>query len=378
MIAGLVQDQWRTATGFSDDIAHVNERLWSATDDAECEQALNQWLSSYQPCLFGRAAAAARTIAYCILRDADLENDDKFIHQKIQDKRIEWAGRAYDGLASAFVLLAASPRLAHATPTTVYPVAHRLCELYLQTEVDRDSILLEDVFLEKPGRTRHTWLFRGGVNFFASQGDRRWWHDHRIPGGIGFSVNSVGHMVKSNILARAMSELDGAMQAEDGWTAPKIESLPRALFFAMQTIANAADVVSGRATWLIDKPAPSDSCPPCPVELPRKLQDKSHCSYEGYYHTDFTLPSEYFNDDVERSEDQEVYDLDFTYLHDDRLTNPDHRTIALGRRIRQGDAYGRRLATVRRERETPAIVSIRSAPILREALNRRAKAASNR
>ena len=365
-------DPWRAENEFSADLRECSERLWGAGSDEEREATLNAWLGRYQPCLFGRAAAAARTLSYCFLRDEDLAQDDTVIHAKIQERRIEWAGKAYDGLASGFVLLAASPRLANAAPSSIYSVSRRLCELYLQTRVERDSILLEDVVLEKPGRSSQTWLFRGGVNFFAAQGDGRWWHDHRIPGGIAFSVNSVGHMVKSNILARAMSNLDEPLGTQDGWTTPNIDSLPRALFFAMQTIANAADATSGKATWLRNRVDDAVDAPLCPIDLPPKLRTKSHCSYEGYYHTDFTLPSEYFVDDPQRPKDQEIYPLDFTYLFDDSLSNPDHLTVARGRRIREGDAYGRQLATNRRTREVPRTVTISSVPILREALNRKA------
>jgi hypothetical protein len=30
-------------------------------------------------------------------------------------------------------------------------------------------------------------------NVFCAQADRRWWHDHRMPGGIMITSNALGH-----------------------------------------------------------------------------------------------------------------------------------------------------------------------------------------
>jgi hypothetical protein len=79
----------------------------------------------------------------------------------------------------------------------VKELALRLCSLYLLEEVAPDRIFLDEIWLEKPGRDATTWRWHAGVNSFRAQGDGRWWQDHLMPGGIAFSVNSVGHMVKS-------------------------------------------------------------------------------------------------------------------------------------------------------------------------------------
>jgi hypothetical protein len=72
-----------------------------------------------------------------------------------------------------------------------------------------DYAHLEQIYLQKPDARMTTWKWFAGVNYFCAQGDKRWWQDHRIPGGMAFSVNSVGHLVKSGMIAKAMNELDG-------------------------------------------------------------------------------------------------------------------------------------------------------------------------
>src|SRR6266498_3609476 len=98
------------------------------------------------------------------------------------------------------------------------PQALRLCSLYLLQDIVPDQIFHDELWLEKPGRDGTTWQWLAGVNYFCAQGDKRWWEDHRIPGGMAFSVNSVGHMVKSGILAKGMLALEAALAAPpEGW-----------------------------------------------------------------------------------------------------------------------------------------------------------------
>jgi hypothetical protein len=164
----------------------------------------------------------------------------------------------------------------------------------------------------------------------------RWWQDHRIPGGLGFSTNSVGHLVKSGQIAEKMSELQQLLEvADDALVATKINSLPTALEWAMRTIHGASDGPSGRATELLPLPsARSSTAPKCPVTLPKFLQDRDYCTYQGAYHTDVTIPSEYFLADVERPTNLLSHRLDFTYLFNSEIENPDFVTTASGRRVR--------------------------------------------
>lgn len=95
----------------------------------------------------------------------------------------------------------------------------------------------------------------------------------------------------------------------------------------------AADAVSGKATELL----PNDNTvgmPACPVKLSNKVSDKNYCEYRGYYHTDYTLPSEYFLPHVERPTGIAPHVLDFTYLFKRDVDNPDFRLLGEGHQIR--------------------------------------------
>jgi hypothetical protein len=255
-----------------------------------------------------------------------------------------------------------SPKISYAEPDgVVAKLAQRLCSLYLEKDLAFDTVYHEEVFLEKPGSSRMTWKWLAGVNYFCAQADRRWWHDHRIPGGMGFSINSVGHLVKSEIIARAMDRLNVELDAgnEEGWKDSKVDSLGKALALAMQTISQAADTVSGKATELLTLREEDHNLPNCPTVLPHSLSDKNHCSYVGYYHTDYTLPSEYFLPNITRPADIQPFVLDFTYLFHKHGNNPDYWTMGAGRRIREdaisqqdGDLDWDQYKLMRRKAET--------------------------
>jgi hypothetical protein len=335
LVNRLRADPWREEEGFSQDIIDVHDRILrrDLTDD-EIADILNSWLASNQPCLFGRIGARIGLISYCILSDSDLQQSDSFIQEKIQSARLRWLQDSLAGEKSAFVILAVSPQIAAAQPDSeVMQLARKLCSFYLLRDIQPDQIYLDTIELAVMGDTRIRWDV--GVNYFSAQGDRRWWHDHRIPGGLAFSMNSVGHMVKSGKLAKAMKDFEKSMSlTSEDWSHPSIDSLEKALVYAMRTIANASEAVSGKATCLL--PAVDASLfkePPPPIELPSDLRDKNHREYAGYYHTDITLPSEYFLSDVTRPAHIESRFLDFTYLFDRGIDNLDLINVGEGRRV---------------------------------------------
>jgi len=145
-------------------------------------------------------------------------------------------------------------------------------------------------------------------------------------------------MAQSGRLAKALGILEKELGIDLGTDRDptKVDSLGTALDFAMRTIDRACPTNSGRATELLmlapDDPVRSEL--PCPAALPQKLAGYDYTKYRGYYHTDFTVPSLYFRPDVERPEDASPLELDFSYLFDNRLKNPDHVTLGTGRRIR--------------------------------------------
>jgi hypothetical protein len=335
----LEPDEWRERVSFSQEIEGANQELFRPDlTEADAEQILGKWLEKHQPCLFGRIAAKSGALSYCFLTEDDLRQNDEFIKDKIQSKRLEWTREGFEGRKSGFVILVISPTLASARPgPEVLELARRLCYLYLETDIETDKIHLDQLYLQKPGSSLTTWKWFTGVNYFSAQGDGRWWHDHRIPGGMGFSVNSVGHLVKSGIVAKAMRGLDEEFgKPFENYPEPKVDSLGKALELAMRTIDMAADAVSGRATELLPLPTDRSSLPvsECPVKLSAKVSDKNFCEYRGYYHTDYTLPSEYFRPDVERPTDVHPHTLDFTYLYHRDVDNPDFRLLGEGHQIR--------------------------------------------
>jgi hypothetical protein len=235
--------------------------------------------------------------------------------------------------------VALSERLALARPNaTLATFAQKLCELYLLQDIPFDTSCTDTIYLEKPGHARRTWRWQVGVNFFAAQGDMRWWHDHRIPGGIAFSMTSVGHVAKAGAINRAMLALDKAIgeKAED-WDNSHIESLEKALVLAMRTI-HVASGGTRPGTRLFDASERHPSLD-CPIRLPPGVSGYDYCEYFGYYHTDHTLPSDYFADAMDRpAEIQPFEDLDFTYLFD-RLLD-DFVTMGEGLRVRADEFEG--------------------------------------
>jgi hypothetical protein len=365
----LETDVWRAEVGFSRELGEpLSELLVAGIDDAGVVKILANWLGDQQPCLFGRIAAKRDLIEYCVLREADLLGSDDAVAAKITSARLRCYQRAWRGDASAFIIVVLSRRLAEAKPgPAVQGIAQRLLQLYLGCDSKLDEVYLEELFLEVPNRERNAWKWAAGVNYFSAQGDKRWWQDHRIPAGVAFSVNSVGHMVKSRVLSGALNDLNEALGLEGGEDIPhNIDSLGDALAFAMRTIQKASVGPSGRATALLPMSEGGD-LPSCPFELKGTLIGKNHCEYLGLYHTDVTLPHEYFQPDVERPTDLETHQLDFTYLFDESLENPDHTVMGKGLQIRED---GERASTrEKRERSVEVEIPIENAPLLLKALS---------
>jgi hypothetical protein len=339
IVSRLKPDSWREEVGFSSEVELANQQLFRPDATlAEMEDIINGWLQKRQPCLFGKIAAKRGLISYCILTDSDLNGSDESIAQKIETAHRQWSREGFQGRKSAFVLLAVSKRIADAEPNSdVLELAKALGSLLLLTDVQPDRIYVDEILLELPTPAKQTWRWDVGVNYFSANGDKRWWNDHRIPGGMGFSTNSVGHMVRSEKLGNILQDLEEIMGVlAEGWRTSSVDSLEKALELAMRTIYNASETVSGKATTLL--PMPSDPnelvVPQCPVELPDDLAQKNFCEYIGHYHTDYTIPSEYFLPDVARLEGSTIHGLDFTYLFHRSINNPDYIRMGEGRRIR--------------------------------------------
>jgi hypothetical protein len=341
LIEHFERDPWRQESGFTPEIEAAQTALFEDSVTREIQtKIINDWIQRHQPCLFGRAAAGLRALHYCLVDESDIREGDEAVQRRIADSHLTWAREAFEGRSSGFVLLVVSRRVAEARPNdAVLDFSKALARIYLQEdEIETNRIYHDVAYLAIPDHRERVLKWKAGVNYFSAHGDGRWWHDHRIPGGLGFSTNSVGHLAKSGKLLPLLDEyVDRLGMSSEERAAPRIDSLEKALAVAMQTIDNASETRSGKATELLPLPADLGTLPveKCPFKLPAKFEKTNFCSYRGYYHTDFTLPSEYFRADVERPHEIKAFDnLDFTYLFREALENPAHDTMGKGVPIR--------------------------------------------
>jgi hypothetical protein len=99
----LITDPWRAKVGFTEEVSSANNRLFEAREGDAARMVISEWIGQHQPCLFGRMAARADLIEFCILSEADLRGDRTALRDKIQEARKEWLALGHDGLKSAFV-----------------------------------------------------------------------------------------------------------------------------------------------------------------------------------------------------------------------------------------------------------------------------------
>jgi hypothetical protein len=330
LIDDLPEDPWRRANAFSPGVRACHDVLFRAgVSRAEMEEAFNRWLATEQPCLFGRMEAKQGRLAYCLLTENDLQRGDDHVRARIQEDRNAWRRLARTGRGHAFIIAAISRQVAFAAlGPELLRLARHLCSLYLgQDELDRilhDALILE--MQASGGREFREW--KVGVNFFSAQGDGRWWRDHRFPGGIAYSMNSVGHMARFK--AEEMLRRNAAL-AEELKDVPRDRLVYWALPTAMRTIGPPFEG-STRGTWLGDRGRfPEDQERPSfevRERVFRELVQYSENRYLGAYHTDQTIPSAYFDPqigDLASSGEQELF---FTYLHSPR--DEDYLTMGIG------------------------------------------------
>ena len=82
----LPQDEMRTTRPFDNEFQQVQERILATAVEEGKEQLLGAWLSSSQPCLFGRLAARNGQLQYCFLSSEDLKLVDHYVSGKIAAK----------------------------------------------------------------------------------------------------------------------------------------------------------------------------------------------------------------------------------------------------------------------------------------------------
>lgn len=345
----LQPDSFRQENPFTPEIEQATQDLVRASDDDSRASILAKWLMQHQPCIFGKLAAARDLISYCFITEEDLASSDQAVLTKLQAARKGWKSQAEHGKRSAFVILAIGQRLVDAAPdVTLKQFALELAGLYLKKEVVPDQIFMDEIKLWNM-RFSEQRRWSVGANIFAVQGDQRWWHDHRIPGGLGFSMNSVGHLVASEARRRAIQEAEKTMakgvpskriqelkelEAQiAALSQTSVQSLEHALKYAMHTIYGASSRETGSNTWgpatLLLRGGPDSKCPFPLIADDTVLRTMDWTTYLGWYHTDITVPSEYFLPQQERPKEIACpFALDFSYLHDRR--GPDYKRLAQG------------------------------------------------
>lgn len=343
LFARLNGDTWRITHPFNDDILQANALLHNtAATEEEMAKCLHFWCLHRQPCQFGRAAAKQGRIHFCFLREEAISKwTDEEISGKIGEEKKLWKQRAAfdpDRAAHSFVILVASPHVALAAPDQhLRALSDRILELAdwepNHLGVRRINTVTSDFLYLRNPDDGGFYGFQFNADFFACAGDGRWWRDHRFPGGIAFTANSTGHMMRHR-----------------DWYQKKEQNESWGLKQAMLTIQNAEPtrktessdpLEQGRATWLrsLDmrgKPLVEDV--PCPLaKMPSMLEGKDWTRYEGVLHTDHAVREEFFFDREVAPTASKPYLMDFTYLYDDKQA--DFEEFSQGKRFTDEDIY---------------------------------------
>jgi hypothetical protein len=316
-------DRLRSRIGFSTDISATQAILFNPKYTRQAKiTAYRDWLESNQPCVFGRVAAKNKNIFVCLLEENEIlrmQNGDKDLSDTIQDHRQAWKRLALEGLTSSFVILVISPRLVNREPDDrLKEICRKLMESYMQVPVADDSFHTqrEYVYLRKADST--ALKFSTLPNIFCAQGDGRWWHDHRTPGGMMITSNALGHF----------------MYARSKKTSLEISECTWALENAMRTISNAQPSPSGAKTKFAHCPAtfliPRQTKDPAPLKSTSAFANFSPDHYEGYFHTDHLIPSAFFQKDRDPKSLKKYDDLSLRYIFDPEVDPQGHAELMTG------------------------------------------------
>jgi hypothetical protein len=343
----LEGDEFRKKHPFSDDLREANELLHNpAAFEDEMTDCLLAWCHKKQPCQFGRSAAQQGRIHFCFLTHNAISRwSDQEIADKIAEEKKLWKQRAaFDrGLgAHSFMLVVASPIVALAAPdSNLEAFSNRLLELAgwslgAHRSARRVNEISSDYLYLRNPADGGLYGFQFNVDFFACAAHERWWHDHRVPGGIAFTANSLGHM-------RAFRDWYDTKQGDGTEWAVRL---------AMVTIDNAetgkiaarnADeppIAEGRSTWLRPledgKPAIPEIASPL-SKTPAKLEGKDWTKYEGYLHTDHAVREEFFRDRPVPPTIGKPYRMDFTYIY--AQNEADFTEFTAGRPFTEDEVY---------------------------------------
>lgn len=328
------QDRLRSRHPFSENMEKAHAILFNSKfKKREKVREYRKWLINNQPCLFGQLAAKKKTpIFICLIEEHEIltmKKGDEDLKDTIQDHRQVWKRYALEGLSSSFLVVLVSRALAYTEPgEQLKNISRRLLELYMEVEDIKDDEIISEreyVYIRSgKGKSSSQFLkFSTLPNIFCAQGDGRWWHDHRTPGGIMLTSNALGHFIMSKDPERVIEETDKIRALED----------------AMRTIQNAykgplkkgskglrhcpatklVDLVEGEAT---------------PINAKSNVAKFSPDHYEGYFHTDHLIPSVFFKP---QRDPQKLYlykDLSFRYIFDPKDDPEEHTELMTGKKVK--------------------------------------------
>ena len=317
-------DAIRVKTPFSEDIEATNAILFNPKYSRRIKvRTYRRWLEQNQPCVFGRVAAKNKNVFICLLEEREIlsmKRGDADLGDTLQDYRQVWKRHALEGLVSSFVIVIVAPSLATKQPDeALKEIARRLLELYMELDRIEDDTYhtqREYVFIKRRVGGKDSLLkFSTLPNIFCAQGDRRWWHDHRTPGGLMVTSNALGHFMYS----RGKGQLESNAKT---W----------ALENAMRTIGNAyIGSKKGAARFCpATNLVPLGSGELSPLRPTSELATKSPDHYEGYFHTDHLIPSVYFEPTQRKTPPPRYNDLTFRYIYDKAVDPQEHRELMVG------------------------------------------------
>ena len=316
-------DAMRSRRPFSPDMQAAHGILLNPTLDRQTKiKEYRAWLERNQPCVFGKTAATNKNIYLCLLEEDEIlrmQRGDSDVEDTLQDHRQVFKRLALEGRVSSFVILLTSRHLITREPNEqLKQICRRMMELYMQVRVADDTLQTEReyVFLRRPDNS--VLKFATLPNIFCAQGDGRWWHDHRTPGGIMITSNALGHFT---YVRSKKADLDATTCAS-------------ALEQAMRTISNARkDPSDGKskfahcpATFLV----PRQQNDPTPLKPTSDFAEHSPDHYAGYFHTDHLIPSVFFQKDRDPKTLTKYDDLGFRYILDGQSDAEGHAELMRG------------------------------------------------
>jgi hypothetical protein len=324
-----LNDRFRVRHAFASDIEATHAILFSPKYSKRMKiSAYRKWLETNQPCVFGRVAAKNKNVFICLLEEHEIlrmKRGDEDLRDTIQDYRQVWKRHALEGLSSSFLVLLVSKGLVSKEPNDyLKEICRRLLELYMEVDKIEDDTYQtqrEYVFLRRIGEDSKPKILKFSTlpNIFCAQGDGRWWHDHRTPGGIMITSNALGHFVYSRAGVAIMQDKDKVLALEN----------------AMRTINNAHKGISGNkssrlkhcpATFLI----PIQDGETSPLKETSDFRKYSPDHYQGYFHADHLIPSVFFTKDRD-PKSLKLYDnLTFRYIYDPSADPDEHAELMTG------------------------------------------------